>query len=206
MQQIRLFMQLHEALARNYFNLIEQIFENEDYALSIVQLDEQINLYEISLYCFAKHKDKIIKQLEHAAEKLHITLNIKSLLDQMQQSSIISLHEYLQNFALSSERSSKAEDAINIMTIHAAKGLEFKTVFSPAWEENILPFAKKGQIIENYTDIEEERRLAYVVMTRAKENLYLSFSLYRIRYGATYYNNPSRFLDDIPPACAQVAK
>lgn len=133
-------------------------------------------------------------------------LNIKSLLDQMQQSSIISLHEYLQNFALSSERSSKAEDAINIMTIHAAKGLEFKTVFSPAWEENILPFAKKGQIIENYTDIEEERRLAYVVMTRAKENLYLSFSLYRIRYGATYYNNPSRFLDDIPPACAQVAK
>lgn len=77
MQQIRLFMQLHEALARNYFNLIEQIFENEDYALSIVQLDEQINLYEISLYCFAKHKDKIIKQLEHAAEKLHITLNIQ---------------------------------------------------------------------------------------------------------------------------------
>ncbi len=133
-------------------------------------------------------------------------LNIKSLLDQMQQSDIISLHEYLQNFALSSERSSKAEDAINIMTIHAAKGLEFKTVFSPAWEENILPFAKKGQIIENYTDIEEERRLAYVVMTRAKENLYLSFSLYRIRYGVAYYNNPSRFLDDIPAACTQVAK
>ena len=122
--------------------------------------------------------------------------NITILLNTMLNENYL-LHEYLQNIALSSEHNKNNKDAINLMTIHAAKGLEFKTVFSPAWEENILPFTKKGLLIENQSEIEEERRLAYVVITRAKENLYLSYSQTRFRYGEFYYNQPSRFLHNI---------
>lgn len=122
--------------------------------------------------------------------------NITILLNTMLNENYL-LHEYLQNIALSSEHNKNNKDAINLMTIHAAKGLEFKTVFSPAWEENILPFTKKGLLIENQAEIEEERRLAYVVITRAKENLYLSYSQTRFRYGEFYYNQPSRFLHNI---------
>lgn len=128
-------------------------------------------------------------------------LNIKLLLDQMEQCKNLDLASYLQDFSLSNEKTNTSEGSINIMTIHAAKGLEFKIVFSPGWEENILPFAKKGQINENLADIEEERRLAYVVITRAKQQLYLSFSTYRIRYGDSYYTKPSRFLNNIPIEC-----
>lgn len=77
MQQIRLFMQLHKSLAQNYFNLIEQIFESEGYALSTVPLDEQNDLYEISLYCFDKNESEIIHQLEKVAKNLSITPNIQ---------------------------------------------------------------------------------------------------------------------------------
>lgn len=127
--------------------------------------------------------------------------NIKLLKDQMKVLETNNLADFLQDFALNSEHSTGNEGSVNIMTIHAAKGLEYKIVFSPGWEENILPFAKKGQIEENFNDIEEERRLAYVVITRAKEQLYLSFSSYRMRHGNSYYNAPSRFLNNIPQEC-----
>jgi DNA helicase-2/ATP-dependent DNA helicase PcrA len=82
-----------------------------------------------------------------------------------------------------------------IMTIHAAKGLEFPIVFIPALEENIFPDRRS---LFDQNDLEEERRLAYVAITRAQTRLYLTNALSRIKYGAPMRNDPSRFLAEIP--------
>ena len=82
-----------------------------------------------------------------------------------------------------------------IMTIHAAKGLEFPVVFVPAMEENIFPDQRS---LLSSDDIEEERRLAYVAITRAKQRLYLTNAFTRMKYGAPMQNDPSRFLAEIP--------
>ena len=76
------------------------------------------------------------------------------------------------------------------MTLHNAKGLEFETVFITGMEENIFPHEL------SLDDVEEERRLCYVGMTRAKERLYLTHSWSRSSWGGTFYNPPSRFLEE----------
>ena len=81
------------------------------------------------------------------------------------------------------------------MTVHAAKGLEFSCVFITGLEEGLFPFSKPGQTPE---DEEEERRLFYVALTRAKKQIFLSFSRSRSFFGGKQMNKPSRFLNDIP--------
>ena len=83
------------------------------------------------------------------------------------------------------------------MTIHAAKGLEFKYVFIVGLEDGLLPHrASEGQ--KGDRDDEEERRLFYVALTRAKEKLFLSFANFRTIFGSRNINAPSEFLGDIP--------
>ena len=84
-------------------------------------------------------------------------------------------------------------DAVNVMTIHAAKGLEFDTVFLPAWEEGIFPNDKA--ISEGA--LEEERRLAYVAITRARRRAVISNAMSRMIFGSRQYNSPSRFITEI---------
>lgn len=86
-------------------------------------------------------------------------------------------------------------DKITLMTVHSAKGLEFNTVFIVGLEEGLFPHFKS--LLSN-EDIEEERRLLYVAMTRAKENLYLTYSMRRTRMGVPEFLDPSRFLNEIP--------
>ena len=81
------------------------------------------------------------------------------------------------------------------MTMHAAKGLEFPVVFMPGMEEGIFPH---GRSAFDQSELEEERRLCYVGMTRAKEKLYLLHAQSRLLYGQIQHNPPSRFLLDIP--------
>ena len=85
------------------------------------------------------------------------------------------------------------KNAVNIMTIHAAKGLEFDTVFLPAWEEGIFPNEKS--IDEG--GIEEERRLAYVAITRARRRTVISNTMTRMVFGSRQYNSPSRFITEM---------
>ena len=85
--------------------------------------------------------------------------------------------------------------AVTLMTLHAAKGLEFPVVFLAGLEEGVFPHARS---LENEAQLEEERRLCYVGMTRAKERLYLSCSAYRSFYGDSQRIRPSRFLEEIP--------
>lgn len=90
----------------------------------------------------------------------------------------------------------RKENSIRLMTVHAAKGLEFKNVFIVGLEEGLFPHSGFGD--RNKERDEEERRLFYVAVTRAKEKLFLSFSVIRTVYGNKQMNMPSRFLSDIP--------
>ena len=93
----------------------------------------------------------------------------------------------------SADRDDDNDDKVNLMTIHSAKGLEFKSVFVVGLEENLFP----SGMVESRSDLEEERRLFYVAVTRAEKRLTLSFAKSRYRYGQIQYNEPSRFLEEI---------
>lgn len=109
-----------------------------------------------------------------------------------------SLFGYLEEVALISDIDSydESSDAVVMMTIHAAKGLEFPYVFLIGMEEGIFPGERSRY---NEEDLEEERRLCYVGITRAKKELYLSSANFRMMYGKTNRNLPSRFVQEIDP-------
>ncbi len=107
------------------------------------------------------------------------------------------LGSYLQNISLLTDADSKDEnaDVVKLMTIHAAKGLEFPVVFVGGLEESLFPNAMS---INTREELEEERRLFYVAITRAKHKLWLSYSNARYRFGNLQQNEPSRFLNELP--------
>jgi DNA helicase-2/ATP-dependent DNA helicase PcrA len=114
------------------------------------------------------------------------------------------LNEFLENVALveAEESTSKSElgkdaqkDAVTLMTLHAAKGLEFPVVFIVGMEEGLFPHSRS---LWDANELEEERRLAYVGITRAKNLLYLSYATRRLYFGEKISNPPSRFIIDIP--------
>ena len=106
------------------------------------------------------------------------------------------LAEFLEHAALmTAEDDTDIFDAVPIMTIHAAKGLEFGTVFMPAWEEGIFPNEKAI----NDGGLEEERRLAYVALTRARRNAVILCAASRLVFGTRQHNPPSRFIGEIDP-------
>ncbi|MCB0665393.1 MAG: UvrD-helicase domain-containing protein [Saprospiraceae bacterium] len=108
-----------------------------------------------------------------------------------------SLATYLQNIALVTDldEENTERDYVTLMSIHSAKGLEFDSVFVAGLEENIFP---SMQAMEERDGIDEERRLFYVAITRARKLLTLSFAGSRYRYGKIVYNDPSRFIEEIP--------
>ncbi len=108
-----------------------------------------------------------------------------------------SLSEFLEGITLSSDLDNmeEQEDSVTLMTLHSAKGLEFPVVFLVGMEEGIFP---GYQSMMDPQELEEERRLCYVGITRAKENLFLTCSKQRTVFGSTSYNPVSRFLNEIP--------
>lgn len=122
--------------------------------------------------------------------------NVKNYCDQKGVDA--TLEGYLEEIALISDIDSYNEDSdqVVLMTIHSAKGLEFPYVFLVGMEEGVFP-SEMSKYSE--ADLEEERRLAYVGITRAKKELYLSNSVSRMLYGQTRRNEPSRFLREIEP-------
>lgn len=96
-----------------------------------------------------------------------------------------------------------SSDSVVMMTIHSAKGLEFPVVFLPGMEEGIFPGM---QVLFNPGQVEEERRLAYVAITRAKEELYLLSAQGRMLFGSSQRNKPSRFLQEIPPELLDITR
>lgn len=108
-----------------------------------------------------------------------------------------SLGDFLENMALytDADQSGEDDDAVIMMTMHAAKGLEFPVVFLAGMEDGLFPGFRA---MEKDEDMEEERRLCYVAVTRAKEQLYLTCAERRLLYGRTQYSHPSRFIDEMP--------
>ena len=122
--------------------------------------------------------------------------NIKELLRAMHDYD--NLQSFLEHVALATSIDKEWEgEKINLMTMHAAKGLEFDVVFLPGWEEGLFPHQKS---LEEKGDLalEEERRLAYVGITRAKKELYLSFAMKRSYHGEWMDALPSRFVNEMP--------
>ncbi|MFN8473477.1 MAG: UvrD-helicase domain-containing protein [Anaerolineae bacterium] len=115
-----------------------------------------------------------------------------------------SLPTFLEEVALVADvdEIDSSRDSVTLMTLHAAKGLEFGVVFLIGLEEEILPH-KRSMDEGNADALEEERRLLYVGMTRARERLYLVHAFRRTIFGASNLTNPSRFLKDIPPQLVQ---
>lgn len=119
----------------------------------------------------------------------------------------ISLTDFLSEVSLLTDQDSDNEDdeKITLMTVHSAKGLEFRNVFVVGMEENLFP---SGMVGDSPRALEEERRLFYVAITRAEEHCFLSYARTRFRYGKMEFGSPSRFLKDIdirflrlPPGC-----
>ena len=96
---------------------------------------------------------------------------------------------------MSSTDTSGDDQKVTLMTLHAAKGLEFPVVFMVGLEEGILPHARVYEA--GQAELEEERRLAYVGMTRAREELHLSYAQSRMQFGQIGYNQMSRFIGDM---------
>ena len=120
--------------------------------------------------------------------------NIGSLVSDAK--SFAGLPEFLEEVALmSSADAAEVEEKVTLMTLHAAKGLEFPVVFMVGMEEGIFPHARVYEA--GPSELEEERRLCYVGMTRAREELHLSYAQSRLQFGQRGYNPPSRFLADM---------
>ena len=122
--------------------------------------------------------------------------NVQELLSVAQEYQEVGLEGFLEEVALVSDVDTAdfGSDAVMLMTIHAAKGLEFPVVFMVGIEETLFPHSRA---LYDQTEMEEERRLCYVGMTRAKQELYMIYATGRMLYGGLQHNLPSRFLGDI---------
>lgn len=123
---------------------------------------------------------------------------ISGIMEYMKSTDEPTLTGFLEENALVADvdRFDESADAVVLMTIHSAKGLEFPVVLLPGMEEGIFPSL---QALAEPAELEEERRLAYVAITRAKNELFILRAKMRTMYGRTQFNSPSRFIDDIPP-------
>ena len=177
-----------------------QIYERLQDSLENKTLDEfASDVIEITGYKAMLETDAA-KGHEDAADRLQnlgqLVNNVKNYCDQ--QGEEASMEGYLEDIALISDidNYNESADQVVLMTIHSAKGLEFPYVFLIGMEEGVFP-SEMSKYSE--ADLEEERRLAYVGITRAKKELYISNSVTRMLYGRTQRNEPSRFLREIEP-------
>ncbi|WP_353645469.1 UvrD-helicase domain-containing protein [Mesorhizobium sp. WSM2239] len=128
--------------------------------------------------------------------------NLKELIRSVEEYE--SLRSFLEHVALVMDAEQQENmDAVNIMTLHSAKGLEFETVFLPGWEEGLFPH-QRSLDEGGRSGLEEERRLAYVGLTRAKKNLHIWFVSNRRIHGLWQSTIPSRFLDELPEAHVEI--
>lgn len=129
-------------------------------------------------------------RLENIKELRSVAIEFPQIVEFLENVSLVE-----QEFTPDKKISSTPQDAITLMTLHAAKGLEFKMVFMVGMEEGLFPHAQS--LLES-DSIEEERRLAYVGVTRAKENLFLTFTKQRLFFGQRVRNTVSRFIFELP--------
>ena len=177
--------------SREFINVIEELKSKKD-ELSV---SEMIKLtLKKTGYTKALEQENTI-EAENRIANLDELLNVA--IEFEEEFAENSLQEFLEGITLSSDLDNleEQEDSVTLMTLHSAKGLEFPVVFLVGMEEGIFP---GYQSMMEPKELEEERRLCYVGITRAKENLFLTCSKQRTVFGSTSYNPTSRFLQEIP--------
>jgi DNA helicase II / ATP-dependent DNA helicase PcrA len=143
-------------------------------------------------------------QKEKSADAAGRLENLKELVRSMEE--FENLAGFLEHISLVMDTEANADDdKVSIMTLHAAKGLEFDTVFLPGWEENLFPH-QRALDEQGRAGLEEERRLAHVGLTRARRRAKIFFATNRRTHGLWQTNIPSRFLDELPEANVEVAE
>ena len=165
--------------------------------------DKTENLSTLEIMDLVIEKTDYLKRFQKESEENIAKLeNIKELRSVARE--FTSLSDFLENVALIEAEQEKGgkiksqdenQDMVTLMTLHASKGLEFKIVFIVGMEEGIFPHSRS---LDDINQLEEERRLAYVGITRAKEMLFLTSAKRRLFFGENISNPPSRFLEDIP--------
>jgi DNA helicase-2/ATP-dependent DNA helicase PcrA len=168
----------------------------------INKISELINKTSLEdLGIFVIEESGYLKMLENEKNKLKQIEN-ESRIDNLKElanalSEFENLDQFLEHVGLVNENQKKThQNSIKLMTLHAAKGLEFDHVYLPGWEEGIFPSSRALEQ-NSSKSLEEERRLAYVGITRAKYDLNLSYASSRYTYGINNYSLPSRFLSEI---------
>jgi DNA helicase II / ATP-dependent DNA helicase PcrA len=143
-------------------------------------------------------------QKDRSADAAGRLENLKELVRSMDE--FENLQGFLEHISLVMDNEKAAEaDAVNIMTLHAAKGLEFNTVFLPGWEEGVFP-NQRALDDQGRAGLEEERRLGHVGLTRARKRAKIYFATNRRMHGLWQTNIPSRFLDELPGADVEVTE
>ena len=180
---------------REFINCIENLITEKD-NLSISELLSK-TLKETGYLQALQNEDKLDEKLkaESRIDNLDQLLTMaEEFEDEMADSG---LEEFLEDIALSSDIDNleEGEETVTLMTLHSAKGLEFPVVFLVGMEEGLFPSYRS---ISEPKELEEERRLCYVGITRAKERLFMTCSKMRTTYGSTSVNPPSRFIKEIP--------
>lgn len=182
---------------RGFSELIERIHPPE----SEFELGERIKRAIEAAGLRAYYEQEGKEQAESRLENLDELINVASRFIRSPEdieSGMSEVAAFLAHAALESGAAEGEawEDCVQLMTLHSAKGLEFPLVFLVGWEDGLFPSQKS---LEQDDRLEEERRLAYVGITRAKEKLTLSYAESRRWHGVENYNRPSRFLSDLPP-------
>ncbi len=191
----------YEKLKRSSQKLIE--FVNLIESFSELAERESPSSVFLSLLDETGYKTSLMSDKEHYDERIQNIDELNSNLIRFKEENPDSdLSDFLEDVALMTDidNYNADTDAVVMMTLHSSKGLEFPVVFIPGLEEGVFPGM---QSIYDPGEIEEERRLAYVGITRAMKILYLLNTRSRMIFGSTRYNQPSRFLKELPDECCE---
>ena len=186
-----------QARLKNFCEMIEGFYESsatDDAHTLALRVAKESGL---QTYYFTGHEPEDISKQENFQEMLDGIGNFVA--DNREQGLGISLSDYLQDASLATDfdrnTAEKDADCVNMMTIHSAKGLEFPFVFIAGLEEGLFPSEMSA---ESPRELEEERRLFYVALTRAERQVVLTFAKSRFRNGKMEFSRPSRFIREIP--------
>lgn len=178
------------------FHEMIRVFQEQQSTLNAYELAQEIvKTSGLGAALLAEKDDESLNRYDNLQELMS---GIHEFMELQQEIGIeeADLSHFLGEVSLMTDMDETKEDhteRVTLMTVHAAKGLEFKNVFIVGLEENLFPSLRS----ESDAELEEERRLLYVAITRAEQRCYLSFSSSRFRNGKTEFASPSRFLDDI---------
>jgi len=185
---------------QRFLQLIQQLHQDTQH-MALMELTEQVVAHSGLIEHFKNKKNERDKmRVENLEELVNATRQYHSPKDSANddKESLTPLMAFLTDTALDSgeEQADGPQDAVQLMTLHSAKGLEFPLVFLCGMEEKLFPHGRALQ--EGDIGLEEERRLCYVGMTRAMQQLYISYAEVRRLHGSENYCRPSRFLNEIP--------